>query len=140
MIGEVKEIFEYDSLARLDKWSVTEKGSKKSVLSFGYDDDGNLLDQTVVQGRGPAVGNSYTDQSGHPHAIKTLTSGGQTGNFTYDNGGRQKTGPGRTVDYTWFNLPSRVVQGTRQTTFQYDAFERRTVKETTNGDQIYLRQ
>lgn len=138
LVAKTTEDFEYDSLARLTKWTVFQD-CEESVLTYAYDDDGNLLNRTVVKGPGQSVVNSYTGPSGGPHAIKNVTVGPQSTAFTYDAAGRQKTGPDRTVDYTWFNLPSRIVNGTRQGTFKYDAFQNRTVKQFSNGDEtVYV--
>ena len=45
------EDFELDFLTRLTKWTVYQDG-RRSVLSYGYDDTGNLLSRTVLEGLG----------------------------------------------------------------------------------------
>ncbi|NVJ00513.1 hypothetical protein HV824_20655 [Myxococcus sp. AM009] len=129
-LSRTTEDFFYDSLNRLVKWSVYQNCTPSSV-EYGYDDLGNLLGRSVTQGAGENLSLFYEGTGGAgPHAV-TRSS---LGSYTYDANGNQLTGPSRVVEYTTFNLPSHVSQGSKSLSYRYDAMNTRTVKRDSNGD------
>ncbi|NTX51806.1 RHS repeat-associated core domain-containing protein [Myxococcus sp. CA039A] len=127
-IAKTSESFAYDALDRITRWSVTQN-CNTSILSYGYDDLGNLTSRTVAQGTG--VGGTYTYGAGTagPHAI----TGSAEGTYTYDSGGNQLEAPGRSAQFTGFRLPSSITDGVKTVSFRYDALQRRAVKQSTDG-------
>ncbi|QSQ18773.1 VCBS repeat-containing protein [Pyxidicoccus parkwayensis] len=134
-VARTTEDFTYDTLDRLKSWTAFQNCGSTAV-DYGYDDLGNLLGRTVRQGAGESISYFYEGTGGAgPHAV----SRSSLGSYTYDANGNQLTAPGRTVEYTPFNLPSRISQGTQSLTFRYDAMNRRTVKRSSAGDvAVYL--
>ena len=124
------EDFFYDSLNRLVKWSVYQNCTPFSV-EYSYDDLGNLQGRSVTHGMGESLALFYEGTGGAgPHAV-TRSS---LGSYTYDANGNQITGPGRVIEYTTFNLPSQVTQGSKSLAYRYDAMNARVVKRDLSGD------
>ncbi|MFB1484325.1 RHS repeat-associated core domain-containing protein [Corallococcus sp. RDP092CA] len=124
------EDFTYDSLDRLTRWT-TFQNCQKSVVDYSYDTTGNLLARTVSQGPGESLSLFYERTGGAgPHAV-TRSS---LGSYTYDASGNQLTTPERSVEYSTFNLPTKVTKSGQDTQFRYDAIHRRVVKLSPNGD------
>ncbi|MCY1015539.1 RHS repeat-associated core domain-containing protein [Pyxidicoccus sp. MSG2] len=134
-VARTTEDFTYDTLDRLKSWTAFQNCGSTAV-DYGYDDLGNLKNRTVRQGVGESLSYFYEGTGGAgPHAV----SRSSLGSYTYDGNGNQLTAPGRTVEYTPFNLPSRIIQGSQSLTFRYDAMNRRTVKRSSTGDvTVYL--
>ncbi|NMO20009.1 hypothetical protein HPC49_21990 [Pyxidicoccus fallax] len=129
-LGRTTEDFTYDTLDRLKSWTSFQNCGSTAV-DYGYDDLGNLLGRTVRYGVGESLSYFYEGTGGAgPHAV----SRSSLGSYTYDANGNQLTAPGRTVEYTPFNLPSRISEGSRSLTFRYDALNGRTVKRSSSGD------
>lgn len=133
------EDFRYDSLDRLERWIVNQN-CRRSETKYAYDEQGNLLSRSVLSGTGQSASYTYTGgTSGGPHAVKSATFGTTTASYTYDGNGNQTSGPGRpTVEYTPFNLPSRLDNGVTSTSFDYDAFGTRVRKRSTDADVFYM--
>ncbi|WP_375745993.1 FG-GAP-like repeat-containing protein [Corallococcus interemptor] len=124
------EDFTYDSLDRLTRWT-TFQNCQKSVVDYSYDTTGNLLARTVTQGPGESLSLFYERTGGAgPHAV----SRSSLGSYTYDASGNQITTPDRSVEYSTFNLPTKVTKNGQDTQFRYDAIHRRVVKLSPNGD------
>ncbi|MCP3142492.1 RHS repeat-associated core domain-containing protein [Pyxidicoccus xibeiensis] len=135
LLGRTTEDFAYDSLNRLTRWSVFQN-CLPSVLAYRYDSIGNLLGSDVLQGTGFSSALYYEKTNGAgPHAV---TRAGLAP-YGYDRNGNQVSGPGRVVEYTGFNLPSRVSTNTGSTLFRYDAAGVRTVKQVVGGERtVYV--
>ena len=99
------ETFTYDTLNRLTQSQV----GSNTAQTVTYDALGNIKSKTGV--------GSYTYGAGTagPHAV--TTAGSDT--YTYDDGGNQLTGAGRTLAYTTFNKVSSIVKGNHTVTFAY---------------------
>jgi len=134
-VARTTEDFTYDTLDRLKSWTAFQNCGATAV-DYGYDELGNLLGRTVRQGAGESISYFYEGTGGAgPHAVSRSSRGA----YTYDGKGNQLSAPDRTVEYTPFNLPSRITQGTQQLTFRYDAMNRRTVKRSSTGEEtVYL--
>jgi RHS repeat-associated protein len=128
-LGGTTEDFAYDGLDRLTRWTAFQN-CRSSVVEYSYDDIGNLLGRSVLQGAGQSISYFYEGLGAGPHAV-TRSS---LGSYTYDGSGNQRTAPGRTAEYTTFGLPSRISNGSQSVTFRYDAHQARTVKRSSNGE------
>jgi len=126
------EEFSYDFLDRLTTWDISQH-SGKTTTNYGYNDVGNLMSRTVTGGSQSSETYTYGTGNAGPHAVTQITSSNAKKTYTYDADGNQKTGPGRTVKYTTFNLPSRMWGGGTDITFKYDAMHNRVLKKQTNG-------
>jgi len=126
-VNGVNETFQYDTLNRLT--AVTGPANK----SYAYDALGNITNKsdfgdTYIYGEASA-------QPAGPHAVTTVKKVGViVASYRYDANGNMTSGPGRTVTYTSFNLPSQVTQGSVINTFTYSAEHERTVETSSNGD------
>ncbi|NRD44298.1 RHS repeat-associated core domain-containing protein [Corallococcus exiguus] len=134
LLAQTTEDFEYDALDRLTKWA-SSQNCRRSVLEYRYDDLGNLLERRVLEGSGTATNSTYPIGPVRPHAVTQSLAGA----YTYEDNGNQLTGPGRTVTYTAFDLPSHISGGGRDVTFKYDATQARTVKTSSlSGTTTYV--
>ncbi len=131
------EDYVYDAVKRLEKWSgsvltTLPKGKSEKTdfaVTYAYDAIGNLSfrstkgapDEIFVSGS-PADGQP-------PHAIVR----GPTGDYRYDDAGRQIAAPGRTVAWTNFNKPIRVATDTEIVSYDYDASHTRVRKRAEDG-------
>ena len=125
-----EEKFEYDSLNRLNKWSVSNRWS----FQYDYDDLGNLFNKTIdsyVPQAVESVTNFIPEEinAAGPHAITNSSYG----NFSYDGIGNQISGPNRNVDYNQYNLPTQITQLGVSVQLRYDASGNRVVKESNKG-------
>lgn len=138
--------YEYDLLGRLSR-VVQQHGnnSANELEQFTYNGIGNITSRSSV--------GAYVYGSGRPHAV---TSAGAS-SYSYDARGNQITRNGPAVfggeqhiEYTPFDLPSRVTtgSGTSQSTLDitYDAAQRRVYSKASTGtqswyvDELYERQ
>ena len=129
------EYFTYDGADRLRNWTVS-VNFNSAQTSYEYDDLGNLT-AAIVEGN-IVDANSYGFNAG-PHAL----TGNRDGTYVYDARGRQVQhvavrGPGRTVEYTAFDLPRKITAGTYQERFAYDAFGKRVSKASDSAETIYV--
>lgn len=133
------ELFGYDTFDRLQSWNVfTGPGflRLRRTDTFGYEPRGGgrfqeVTSQNLRDGTTTRESYAYPEvEEGRPHAAsevtRTLGSASVVEGYGYDERGRQRTGPGRTIDYTHFDLPWRVTTAAGTTTFEYDAFHQRT--------------
>jgi RHS repeat-associated protein len=120
----VTEDYTYDSMNRLDTWSVSgNHGSYK----FDYDVLDNYLGRTAQVAGSPLPNytNHYDRTNGAGPRGITSSSGGI---YKYDGKGNQTDGPGRQVGYTSFDLPRQITSAGKTVGFGYDAFGARVVK------------
>jgi len=117
--------FVYDELDRL----TSDLGPGGKILNYQYDPLGNITFKTDV--------GSYF-YGAKPHAVTQIT-GNLNASLLYDANGNQTLGlNNRTVVYTAFNLPSKIVQGVNTVTFDYDANHERFRQTGPNGTTVYL--
>ena len=138
LLTGTSEDFSYDDLDRLTGWKVTQ-GGKVSEEAYDYDDLGNLTGRRILSGPG------FTSQYGYaaswigPHRLATHTKPflGSVRTPSYDAVGRQTAdGLGRTIEFTSFDLPKRVLQGGNEVArYSYDASGARVLKHLSNGDE-----
>lgn len=121
------EDFEYDELNRLSKSTISGQ-----VQEFTYDDIGNLKTKTGISG----TYNYATSGAGvvRPHAL--LGFGSDTTSFTYDANGNQKTGAGRAITWTKFDMPLTITKGTYTSQFTYGPEHQRTWQNRGDGTQV----
>jgi len=117
--------FVYDELDRL----TADLGPNGKILNYQYDPLGNILYKTDV-------GSYFYDAK--PHAV-TRINGNVNATLQYDANGNQTVGiNNRTVAYTAFDMPSKIVLGTNTVTFDYDANHARFRQTGPNGTTVYL--
>ncbi|WP_187345105.1 RHS repeat-associated core domain-containing protein [Cystobacter ferrugineus] len=130
-LANISESFGYDHLDRLTGWSVNAQG-RRSVQSFRYDALGNLLGRGILEGDGIPLSLTYDTTQGYGPFAVTQSN---WGSYTYDANGNQVTAPGRRVEYTPFNLPSRIERGSEVFTFAYGADQQRALKRSLSSGQ-----
>jgi RHS repeat-associated protein len=128
-----KQLYGYDSLHRLTGWTLqTSDGTSglgnEFTTTFDYSKNGNIDSETTTGRTGRNVTYQYGQLGASPHALTSRN--GQS--YTYDLAGRQKTGPGRTITYTAFNLPKVITSGGQSTNFVYDSGGSRVLKRNNN--------
>ncbi|MCX7110500.1 MAG: FG-GAP-like repeat-containing protein [Proteobacteria bacterium] len=117
--------FVYDELDRL----TVDLGPNGKILNYQYDLLGNISFKTDV--------GSYF-YGAKPHAVTRIT-GNVNATLQYDANGNQTVGlNNRTVAYTSYDMPSKIVQGTNTVTFDYDANHARFRQTGPNGMTVYL--
>jgi len=126
------EEFSYDFLDRVTEWDISQLNGK-TTTNYGYNDVGNLMSRTVTGSSKSSETYTYGTGNAGLHAVTQITSSNTKKTYTYDADGNQKTGPGRTANYTMFNLPSRMWGGSTDISFKYDAMHNRVLKKQTNG-------
>lgn len=147
--AHTSEFYEYDDLARLKSWRVrTSSGScSEYVTRYSYSNGGRLLARQVENHAGVAQP-AWSTSLGYPamtqpqpNAPRTLTEGTSVPSaFGYDGNGAMRdvfrnraagvAGTGdRQLHWTYFDLPRSIAEGGQTTTFSYDAFGRRVLKE-----------
>jgi RHS repeat-associated protein len=128
-----REVFTYDFLDRLTEWDVFQPVGN-TVTKYGYNDMGNLMSRTVTGSNKSSETFTYGAGRAGPHALTQIKSTGPDLTYTYDANGNQKTGPGRNVAYTMFDLPSNMSGAGNDIKFRYDAIQNRVSKEGKNGN------
>ncbi len=141
----IEEIFLYDGLNRLNRADVT--GGDYTITN--YDAFGNITDKNTYNSAGElnsdaSVGN-YTYGAGFGgegvgpkagrHAVVNTSLGNLS--YEYDNNGNLITndmpdGSTRTIDYTTFDKPSRIVKGNHKMEFEYGPDRARYKRIDTN--------
>jgi RHS repeat-associated protein len=126
-VANTSEQFEYDGIDQLCRWSFN---SPSSAWRIRYDHDhlGNVVLKKPEMGSGVQT-LTYKYGGPRPHAVTTVNGSA----YHYDSKGNQIDGPGRTVAYTTFDLPSTVTRSSESTHFLYDAFGARFAKESSNA-------
>jgi RHS repeat-associated protein len=153
-VAGTTEEFSYDTLDRLTGWDVRASSAAIQTLQYEYDHLGNIETRTVLRGPGTSAIYYYGRNGAGPHALTSAWFGETETNqvFNYNSVGNQVMGPGRTVDYTAFGLPSRIQETSSATSgrmhqtllgrqsvasdihFKYDGEHRRVLKHAANGD------
>jgi RHS repeat-associated protein len=109
------DAFDYDALDRLT--SVVRNSS--TVFSAGYDALGNLTSKTGVSG-------TYTYGGSRPHAVTAI---GSSMTFGYDANGNMTDRDTTEIDWTSYNLPSRIERASGEySEFLYGADRSRYVQ------------
>jgi RHS repeat-associated protein len=104
----IRETFVYDGLDRLTTATLTGvPGVSSSTLSLGYDAAGNITRKSDV--------GSYQYDPQRPFAV---TQAG-TRSYTYDPNGNLRSGDGRSLAWTSYNLPYRIHKGSAHADFLY---------------------
>lgn len=104
----ISETFVYDGLDRLTTATLTGvPGVSSSTLSLGYDAAGNITSKSDV--------GSYQYDPQRPFAV---TQAG-TRSYTYDPNGNLRSGDGRSLAWTSYNLPYRIHKGSAHADFLY---------------------
>ena len=129
-----EETFDYDRLYRLTTWKVGGVDDAGGYR-YAYDDIGNLTTSDSIDGR-----KNYRYSLSRPHLLDEMN--GAT--YKYDSRGRRVRGGGLEIDYTWFNLPSRIRGDSQDNRYVYDAAYRqvlRTERDTRriSPDSLYTR-
>jgi RHS repeat-associated protein len=118
----------YDELNRLTTWTAS-NGRVSLTATYDYDVIGNLEAETVQGVPNQNATYVHGEDGAPPHAL-TSRNGAV---YTYDDAGRQVTGPGRTIDYNRLGLPKSITRGQTglRTEFAYDASGTRVRKRET---------
>lgn len=106
------ENFTYDSLNRLRTAQVTGQPLK----NFTYDQISSTTKSLGNIAHKDDVGD-YTYDPVHKHAVRTA---GNSAVATYDANGNMMSGFGRTITWTWFNMPERIQNANASSYFTYD--------------------
>jgi RHS repeat-associated protein len=131
------EDFVHDAADRISTWTKTPLAGARTVMSYTYDDLGNLKKKIPLEGGGSTETFDYEGAavSAGPHAITKSPKG----NYRYDGSGNRTSDPAGTMTYTFFDLPIQQKRGTATVNFQYDAFEQRVTKQTSaGGSAVYV--
>lgn len=129
--------FTFDALGNLDYRQDFKNGFRED---FVYDSNNRLLTNTADFGNGDirttqvtydALGNILTKSgvgaykygsdcsNGYgPHAVCEIT-GSKNAIYSYDPNGNMTSGDGRTIEYTFFDKPDRIVKGNNITEISY---------------------
>jgi len=118
------DMFTYDEVNRL----TLDLGPNGTLLNFQYDELGNITFKTGV--------GSYTYGT-KPHAISKI-SGAVNASFAYDANGNQTKGLNRTLTWTAWDMPAKIVQGAVTLAYDYDANHARFRQTGPAGTTIYL--
>ncbi|MDO8345584.1 MAG: FG-GAP-like repeat-containing protein [Cellvibrio sp.] len=127
----LQESFCYDGLNRLIKSHQNTLTGSCSLSAAAqdqeYDGLGNI---TRKVGMG-----TYTYSGKGPHAV---TSTSNTGSYGYDDNGNQITGASRTITYSTYDQPLRIVSGTTSTDFGYGPSRARFERKDTKSGVVTL--
>ncbi len=123
------ESFGYDALNRLENSTV----SGKPQQVFAYDAIGNLKSKTGV-GSGAYVYPAQGATALLPHAVQSIPG---IGTFTYDANGNLTSGAGRTITWTSFDMPKKIIKGSVSSEFSYGPEHLRTKQVKSDGTTIY---
>ena len=127
----VKESSTLDGFDRIKTWTAPDWSSAQAT--YDYDEVGNIENQSGT------LKYNYGGGSAGVHAVTEVTSGAVDWKYAYDPAGSQVAGPDRNVQYTAFNLPSRIRTKDHDLVFQYDAFQQRSLKQDhKHGDTSYV--
>jgi RHS repeat-associated protein len=128
------ETFGYDFLDRIQTWGFTSAAGAWST-TYKIDDFGNFQSRTMTGPGAPAAqnyqqygsrdGTGANDAAFGLHAVTSINGS----SYGYDSEGNQLTAPGRTVTYTSFGLPKKVIANGKTTKFTYDANHQRVLKK-----------
>ena len=133
--GYYYEAYDYDDLNRLT--SITYGPVNKT---YTYDVLGNIKSKSDYGDYRYAEPVAAPNVPAGPHAVTSVyKAGALVANYRYDLNGNMISGPGRSISYTSFNLPSQITQGAVTDSFVYDAGHQRILQKSNNGDTtVYL--
>jgi RHS repeat-associated protein len=135
------ETYHYDTLNRLDGWSLQHTGPAQPVVNatYTYDSVGNLKTETVQRPDQPEKTTTYRygEDGAPPHALTSRDNQ----KYGYNRAGQQTSGPRRTVQYNTSRLPTMLNWGigqgqARHTEFAYDPDGARALKR--DADQTII--
>ena len=122
---DLRESFCYDGLNRLIKSHVGNLAGTCNLSADQQDQEYDGLGNII---RKVGIG-TYTYSGKGPHAVTSTSS---TGSYGYDDNGNQISGAGRTITYSTYDQPLRIVSSSATTDFKYGPdrarFERKDVK------------
>lgn len=124
------EDYTYDELNRL--WTIKLDGGAEQT--YIYDAIGNIISKpgvgTYVY---PNVGGVATG-----HAVKEVRDGANNllDSYSYDANGNLRSGGGRSIDWTSFDMPQRISMGNGYTTFVYGPEHQRVRQNRSDGKRI----
>jgi RHS repeat-associated protein len=127
-VPSVTEVFEYDSLNRLDR--STRNGVEN--LDVALNAIGNITSKTGVGAYDyttQQAGCSYTGLPPQPRAVRN--AGGVV--YCYDKNGNMDKRAGSTISYTSYNLPSVINAGSNSSTISYGAHRNRFKQVSLTG-------
>ncbi|MCP4426739.1 MAG: RHS repeat protein, partial [Chloroflexi bacterium] len=140
-IGGVTDIqtFAYDNLNRLTMATGSGGGS---ALNYGYEYTYDPLGNIDSVDRGGVLTSYHYDDHSQPHAVKSLTTGAQTDELTYDaNGNMTERNDGNDNYMQVFDVENRLTSVTKAgegtTTFFYDANGQRVMTIKPDETTIY---
>ena len=132
----VEESYGYDDLNRLKTWLVQSPNGPGTEFTYPFDDYGNLKGRVSSSGANEW---SFGYGSSRPHAVMSATASGQARSYGYDPQGRRSSDAGRTVTYTWFDLPKQILIAQQPiATFSYDADHGRVRKVGQGSETITI--
>lgn len=130
------DLYTYDTLKRLTTWA-----GRWGGVRYDYDVLGNLSRRVTTTGSGRVEENFQSGSVGFPlpggggsasTPIHAVVRGPGEAVYTYNDAGDQLTAPGRTIEWTSFHLPRRIIADT-VSAFVYDAAGVRVRKTTDEG-------
>jgi len=133
-LPDISETFTYDGLNRLKTGHLNSPiGSFDKT--YDYDAIGNIKEKSDFADQYFYGQTAYAG----PHAVTTVKYQGTTiGTYQYDANGNMTNGGGRSIDYTWFNKPTSVTEGSNFSSFSYDTSHMRIVQTSSHGVKYYL--
>ncbi|HVX90321.1 MAG TPA: carbohydrate-binding protein [Candidatus Paceibacterota bacterium] len=147
--GDINRNYYYDALARLSSTLDEFANGSFRPTQYAYDQIGNLSLGSVSSVGGPVSVNYQHSDPANPtrpqHLVDTVTTPHGTTTYHYDPNGNvsSRVGPDvpggqQTISYTPFDLPDSITSGTKTTTFEYSAFEKRTIQRTSESTRYYV--
>lgn len=125
---QFSEGFGYDNLNRL-----TSSQIGTALKNYVYDAGGNIRNKTGT-GTGDYVYPPQGTGAPHPHAVQSIPG---IGNFDYDENGNLKSGGGRSMEWTSFDMPAKISKSaTVWSTFTYGPEHQRTIQRRGDGSRI----
>ncbi|OMH30405.1 FG-GAP-like repeat-containing protein [Motiliproteus sp. MSK22-1] len=138
-LNHFREDFEYDSLNRLITTTANfAQGIHSDIqtTSVSYDELGNITQKTGVGSY--SYGNQCSVGAG-PHAVCAISgaeAGDKNTSYRYDNNGNMTSGDGRTINYTLFGKPERIVKSGITTEIAYGPDRNRYYRKDSSSDLI----
>jgi RHS repeat-associated protein len=134
LLHDISDVYEYDTAQRMTTWH-RRVAQQTSTTRYEYSDGGNITAATTDSAQTRSY--AYGEAGAGPHAV-TAVSGAGGGTYRYDSAGNQVGGPGRNIDYTRFNLPSRVRSGAHDVRYRYDISDSRATATDGSNSTRYL--
>jgi RHS repeat-associated protein len=119
-VPNVTEVFEYDTLNRLDR--STRNGVQN--LDVALNAIGNITSKTVVGAYDYTTAQAGCSYYAHPQPRAVRKTGASTV-YCYDKNGNMTKRAGSNISYTSYNLPSVINSGSNSSTISYGAYRNR---------------